>query len=201
MPRITREPVVAYAHCAMQVDDDGTPTFDNSGGPAGLDRCPGYRQVEVAAIREVCAWTYGDANPGSSDPFDQAIAANTERSVERVLWADDADRPCPFCGLPRELSEQVRPAYANIGGPRGGPDQLFRDRRLAREQGAAAVKSADAAERQALALERANELEERRVAAMEEANWIAARQLEAREPVRRRAKVQNRERRVGAADR
>ena len=73
----------------------------------------------------------------------------------------------PHCGHPRELSDQVRPQYANLGGIRGGPDQLFADRRARREQTqaqrqavSAAERQADALERQVAAQERANELRE-----------------------------------------
>lgn len=161
MPRITRTEIVGYAHCAMQVDEDGALAFDFSGSPEGVDRCPGYKQAQVPAIRETVAWLYGDFNPGSSDPMDQALAGNVSHSHDRITWADLDDRPCPHCGSDRELSDQVRPVYAPLGGTRGSAEQVFADRRERREQGQAMQKSATAAERQAAALEQANELKRR----------------------------------------
>jgi hypothetical protein len=152
MPIITRTPIVGLSHCSMQVTD-GELAFDNvSGEPLGEDRCPGYKQVEVRAIRELIEWTYGDLNGGSSDPSDQALARNVSHAHERITWADLDDRPCPYCGSPRELTNQVRPVYAGLAGARGSADQIFLDRRQRREQGQAVAKSADAAERQAAAL-------------------------------------------------
>jgi hypothetical protein len=77
------------------------------------------------------------------------------------VWADLEDRECPHCGTGRELTDQVRPQYAPLGGLRGNADQIFADRRLRREQGQAVTKSADASERQAEALEEANRLKAR----------------------------------------
>jgi hypothetical protein len=181
MPLITREPITALAHCAQQTLD-GELSFDRDGVPSGEERCAGYAQVEVPAILETIAWTFGEFNGGSSDPMDVALAQNVSHSTERVVWANLDDRPCPYCKMDRELTTQVRPRYAPLGGPRGNPDQLFSDRKARRLQGETAAKSADAAERQAVALERANQLEERRIAAMEEANRISALALEQRDP-------------------
>jgi hypothetical protein len=143
--------------------------------PAGLERCPGYLQVQVRAIREVMEWVYGEIGGGSSNAVDQAIAHNVSHAHERLQWADPDDRACPHCGHDRELSEQVRPQYSPLGGARAGPDQLFRDRRASREQGQAVVAQAEAATRQAAALEKANELQERELALRE-------REMEQREP-------------------
>lgn len=162
MPRISREPIVGLAHCSQQVDDHGELAFDFDGSPMGVDRCPGYRQTEVAAIRETVAWTYGEFGAGGSgDPMDQALANNISHSHSRVVWANVEDRPCPYCGSDREVTDQVRPVYTPLGGPRGNADQLFADRRQRREQGQAVMKSADASERQAAALEEANRLKAR----------------------------------------
>jgi hypothetical protein len=161
MPLITHEPAVGYAHCAMQTVA-GELAFDNvSGEPLGEDRCQGYRQTEVRAVREVIATLFGDLNGGSSDPSDQALARNVSHTHERLIWANPDDRPCPYCGSPRELTDQVRPVYAGLAGARGSADQIFLDRRQRREQGQAVAKSADAAERQADALEEANRLKAR----------------------------------------
>lgn len=65
--RMTREPVTGYAHCPMQVDEHGELAFDFDGTPMGIDRCKGYAQVKVAAIKETASWTYGDLGAGSSD--------------------------------------------------------------------------------------------------------------------------------------
>jgi hypothetical protein len=160
MPTITRTPVTGYAHCAQQLTD-GELSYDLNGVPDGEDRCEGYKQAPVAAIKEVTAWLFGDFSTGSDDAMDVALARNVSHSHERIVWADLDDAPCPFCGVRRELSDQVRPQYAPLGGPRGNADQLFADRRQRREQGQAVVKSADAADRQAAALEQANLLKER----------------------------------------
>jgi hypothetical protein len=149
---VEHEEIVAFAHCAQQLDERGELAFDAQGMPAGLERCPGYAQQEVAAILERVSVTYADAGP-SSDPMDQAIARLVEHTTERVLFADEADRPCPHCGFPREISEQVRPVYQSLGGARGGADQIFLDRRARREGLEAQQTAASAAERQAAALE------------------------------------------------
>jgi hypothetical protein len=124
---------------------------------------------------------FGDFNGGSSDPMDQALARNISHTSERIVWADLAERPCPHCGVDRELTDQVRPLYAPLGGPKGRPDQLLVDRRQRREEGVAIARSADAATRQADALERANELKaaelalrERELDAQEQRAPIAA---------------------------
>jgi hypothetical protein len=70
MPKITREPMTGLAHCSMQTDEHGDLSFDTSGVPNGEGHCEGYRQVEVAAIREVVIWTFGDYTNGSNDPMD-----------------------------------------------------------------------------------------------------------------------------------
>lgn len=160
MPIVTREPITGLAHCAQQTID-GVLAFDGDGVPSGEERCPGYAQAEVAAVREVTATTFGDMNGATGDPIDQALAGNVSYTQERILWVDDADRACPFCGVERAVTDQVRPRYAALGGVRGNADQLFADRRARREQGASVLKTADAAERQAAALEEANRLKER----------------------------------------
>jgi hypothetical protein len=152
MPIITRTEITALAHCAMQVSD-GELVFDAQGGPGGDERCPGYGQQRVPAVREVVQFLFADGQGGSSDPMDAMVSRMVERSTEHLHFADEADRPCPFCGHPRALSEQVRPQYSRIGGARGGPDALFADRRARRDQVEAAQTAASAAERQAQALE------------------------------------------------
>jgi hypothetical protein len=154
VPIITREPVVGYAHCAQQLTD-GELAFDAGGVPAGEDRCAGYAQQKVDAIRELTSYTYADAHqtPGS-DPMDAMVGQMVEHTVDRLLWADPADEPCPYCGTPRVLTDQIRPQYQSLGGARGGPDQLFADRRARRAQTQAQQTAASAAERSAAALER-----------------------------------------------
>jgi hypothetical protein len=112
-------------------------SVDINGLPSGEDHCEGYRQVEVAAIRETLERTFGDFNPGSADPMDAALANNISDSSSRLVWADLAEQPCPHCGVARDLTDQVRPNYAPLGGQNGRPDQLLRDRRQRREQGEA----------------------------------------------------------------
>jgi hypothetical protein len=115
--------------------------------------------MPVAAISQLAEWRSGSsARATAGDPTDPNRVSH---SHERIMWADLEDAPCPFCGTRRELTDQVRPVYAPLGGPRGNPDQIFADRRLRREQGQAVAKSADAAERQAEALEEANRLKSR----------------------------------------
>jgi hypothetical protein len=155
VPIIDREDFDGWAHCSQQVDEHGQLAYDAQGVPAGLDRCPGYAQVKVRAVRETVQFTYGDAHqsPGS-DPMDSMVARMVEHSVERLLWSNPADEPCPYCGAPRVLTDQVRPVYQSLGGARGGPDQLFADRRARRQQVQAQQTAASAAERSAAALER-----------------------------------------------
>src|SRR4051812_42075863 len=98
MPIVTREPVIGYAHYAQQTTDNEL-SYDGDGCPNGEQRCAGYAQAEVAAVREITAVTFGDVNGPSGDPMDQALAGNTSCTRERVLWIDDADRACPHCGV------------------------------------------------------------------------------------------------------
>lgn len=153
MPIIDRVEITAYAHCSAQLTD-GEIALDSGGVPSGEARCEGYRQQQVSGILETVHFTYRDGHAGAgSDPMDAVVADMTERTVARVLFADEADRPCPHCGSPRELSDQQRPTYSSLGGARGGPDVIFQDRRARRQQVEAQQASASAAERQAVALE------------------------------------------------
>jgi hypothetical protein len=126
VPIITRTEVELYAHCSQQLDAAGTLAYDDRGQPYGDERCEGYRQQRVRAIRELIEFSYLDGGADPSDP----VARMVERGVERFDWIDrERDAPCPYCGVERVLSDQQRPAYASLGGARGGPDQLFADRR------------------------------------------------------------------------
>jgi hypothetical protein len=131
--RVAEETIDGYAHCAGQSEP-------------GV-RCAGYEQQPVAAVRETASFLYGDSGP-SSDPFDAAVAGLTERQSIRITFADEADRACPHCGFPREVSDQVRPVYTRLD--QSEPDELLRRQRVGQN---AAVQSAGAAERQAVALE------------------------------------------------
>jgi hypothetical protein len=133
MPVVTAEPITAYAHCAQQTEP-------------GV-RCEGYAQEQVAGFREITAFLYGDSGP-SSDPFDAAVARLVERESIRIVFAREADRPCPHCGAPREVADQLRPQYQRLD--QSDPDELLRRQRVGEN---AAVQSAGAAERQAVALE------------------------------------------------
>jgi hypothetical protein len=158
VPKITPTPITGFAHCSQQITD-GELAFDVDGTPNGEDRCPGYKQMPVAAISQLAEYTFGEFGAGTAgDPTDPNRVSH---SHERIMWADLEDAPCPFCGTRRELTDQVRPVYSPLGGPRGNPEQIFADRRLRREQGQAMNKSAGAAERQAEALEEANRLKSR----------------------------------------
>jgi hypothetical protein len=131
--RVAEETIDGYAHCAGQSEP-------------GV-RCAGYEQQPVAAVRETTSFLYGDSGP-SSDPFDAAVAGLTERQSIRITFAEEADRACPHCGFPREVSDQVRPVYTRLD--QSEPDELLRRQRVGQN---AAVASADAATRQAVALE------------------------------------------------
>lgn len=154
MPIITRSECQAWAHCSAQLDADGAVALDSGGVPAGEERCPGFKQERVSAVRETVAYTYADQQQSaSSDPMDAMVAQMVEHSVERLLWADETDIACPHCGSERALADQVRPVYQSLGGSRGGPDVLLADRRARREQTQAQQAAASAAERSAIALE------------------------------------------------
>ena len=134
--RIETEPITGLAHCAQLI--------------APGERCPGYEQDEVPALRETLYFVYSDGWGGqfSSDPQDAMLAQMTERTITRILYVNEADRPCPSCGSPRELTDQVRPQYDRLSDSK--PDELLvRQRR----QTEAAMTTATAAERQAVALE------------------------------------------------
>ena len=71
-------------------------------------RCPGYEQQPVQAVRTVTEFSYFDL--GGDVP-------GIERSTELIRFADLDDLPCPACGEPRLVSDQVRPIYQNLSGP------------------------------------------------------------------------------------
>ena len=149
MPLVTSEPAELWAHCAQQVTA-GQLSYDDGGRPYGDERCEGHAQQRVQGLRELTQFTYLDGGADPSDP----VARMVERGIERFLWANPEDAACPYCQSPRELSDQQRPVYASLGGARGGPDQLFADRKARRVQTEAAAAAASAQERSAAALER-----------------------------------------------
>jgi len=88
MPTVTESPIEAYASC-------------HNG------RCAGYKQQPVQAIRTLTEFSYVDF--GGDVP-------GIERSTDLIRFADEADEPCPVCGEPRLVSDQVRPIYPNVSG-------------------------------------------------------------------------------------
>jgi hypothetical protein len=98
-PTIRHEPATAYAHC---VDP----------------RCKGNRQEPVAAVKEITEWTFGSRG-GGDDPggMGNMFLNMIENSQTSLNFGDEADRPCPSCGKPRELSGETRPVYPiQVGG-------------------------------------------------------------------------------------
>lgn len=158
--RVTTEPVTGYAHCA-QLSAPG-------------ERCEGYEQAEVPALRETTEFFYSDGwgGLGASDPYDAAVANLTERTVIRIVFAVEADRPCPSCGSPREISDQLRPQYDRLSD--SPPDELLKRQR---KQTEAAISAASAAERQAAALE-ALAAQGERAGEAEQLREVIARQAE-----------------------
>lgn len=88
MPTVTHVEQTAYAHC-------GTPT------------CPGSRQVEVQGVRRETSYMFTEN--GGDIP-------GVERSVVEWTFADEADRACPTCERPREISNQLKPSYDPLSG-------------------------------------------------------------------------------------
>jgi hypothetical protein len=80
VPIITNTPITGFAHCAQQIDEHGELAYDVNGTPNGEDRCPGYKQAPVAAIRETTEWLFGDYSNGTGDVMDQALANNVSHS-------------------------------------------------------------------------------------------------------------------------
>lgn len=91
MPTITQTPVKAYAHCLNA-------------------RCPGYEQVEVDAVQETAAYTFGEM--GGDGVFAQFV----QNSIVEHKFADPEKAPCPGCGSPREVSREPREVYAAQSG-------------------------------------------------------------------------------------
>lgn len=88
MPTVTEMPVKGYAHCRNP-------------------RCAGSKQQAVDAIRIEDSYTFverGGDLPG------------IETSQIRHVFANEDDRPCPVCSLPREVTDQARPSYENLSG-------------------------------------------------------------------------------------
>lgn len=92
MPRITRNPVVAYAHCTNML-------------------CEGYSQVQVSAVMELSEVTIGERDPKAG-----IFAPIVETSWQDLAWADGEDARCEHCHGTRELSATPRPTYQSISG-------------------------------------------------------------------------------------
>jgi len=123
MRTVSTEEITAYAHCMQFLDEFGAVSQPGPQGETMTDQqCPGYAQQEVAAIRETVAHLYGEA--GSEYGGQGASAHAVSTSTSRLCWADPEQAPCPFCGVPRELSEQQRPRYPRLTGQ--PQDQLLR---------------------------------------------------------------------------
>lgn len=88
MPRVTEQPVRAFAHCVNP-------------------RCPGYAQAEVDALERTTAFTY--AERGGDMP-------GVETSTVNLAFADESDCACPHCGANRDLSDKPRVRYQNLSG-------------------------------------------------------------------------------------
>ena len=88
MPTVSEDAIDGYAAC-----HDG--------------RCAGYKQQPVRAIVTETQFSYVDF--GGDVP-------GIERSSTLIRFADEADIPCPVCGEPRFVSDQVRPIYPNVSG-------------------------------------------------------------------------------------
>lgn len=103
MPTVTATEVTALAHCPRILEDPAS-------GKNKL--CPGYRQVEVAAIQEEVTHTFRERGGDLDFP---------ESTHTYLKWADPDESFCPFCSTPdspqtRELSLQVRPVYQRMSG-------------------------------------------------------------------------------------
>lgn len=134
MPTVTENTIEAWASCR-----DG--------------RCPGYKQERAQAVRTLTEFSYFDL--GGDIP-------GIERSTDLLRFADVDDEPCPVCGEPRLIADQVRPIYPNVSGiPQDALLQVGRDsERIANMQIEGARRDAQMAQmeslmqRQAAALER-----------------------------------------------
>lgn len=111
-PRVTEQEVDALAACTDQV-------------------CPGHRQVPVRAIHRVTEYTYRDRAQGRANVEFGVDPEKVEMSVEHLVWADEADTPCPHCDWPRELTRQKRLHHKNISGH--DPGRLARAEHEARQ--------------------------------------------------------------------
>jgi hypothetical protein len=88
MPAVTETVIDALASCKEQ-------------------RCAGYTQQPVRAVRTVTEFSYID-NGGD--------LPGIERSTELLRFADLTDAQCEHCGEPRLVATQTRPIYPNISG-------------------------------------------------------------------------------------
>jgi len=89
MPTVTDTEVEqAYAHCTQP-------------------RCPGNSQEQVRGIARETSHSFverGGDLPG------------TESSWVHMIFADEADIPCPACGKAREITDQRRKTYPALSG-------------------------------------------------------------------------------------
>ena len=96
-------------------------------------RCPGYKQEQVKAVETLTAWTFVE--------FGGDIPGN-DRSITMLRFEDETDQPCPHCGEPRLVSDQVRPIYPNISGqPQSALLDIGRDSERVRDLELALAKS------------------------------------------------------------
>lgn len=93
--RIVETPIRAWAHCSDPL-------------------CPGGLQEEVDGISTLRERTYwesaGNEGPPSKN-FENPLGPYTETSWITISFANEDDAPCPECGQPREITDQVRPVY------------------------------------------------------------------------------------------
>lgn len=83
MPTISQAPVEGFAHCRNP-------------------RCQGSQQQKVEALRSEESYTFTEK--GGDLP-------GYENSIVRFAFANEEDKPCPHCGLMREVTESPRPSY------------------------------------------------------------------------------------------
>jgi hypothetical protein len=115
--RVTEEEAELYAHCVDAF-------------------CEGHQQERVPGVRQTVERTFGDdLGDRSVLPEDQAFTHLTSTSRTYLQWSDPEQRACPHCGGSRELADQERPHYPQLGvllqaqqraelARRGGPEAM-----------------------------------------------------------------------------
>jgi hypothetical protein len=139
MPIVTTEEIPGFKTCGRD---------RVAAARRGEGECPGYTSESANLLREVVAYTYGDAHGDTSDPYYRIV----EKEIIRLIPATPEDGVCAHCGFRANVSLEAREDYPRLADK--GPDELVRRATADRDRAHADEQAHSVAERQAIATER-----------------------------------------------